>query len=364
MSTQCTYLYGIMPAEKAKSFGPIGMDGGEVRVVTHGGIAMIASPAERIDFFRLTPEKTLQYLAKHQRVLEHVMTGSAVIPLKFGMFAADDRQILGILRSGLGIFTRALEKYAGKFELDLVARWADLKTVLSEIGAEPAVVTMKAEVSAHGEPTTEQRLQVGQLVGKLLHERRDRIAAGLVDALRTEWPDLVVNPTMDDGMIVNVAVLIGRDEERRFDRLIDRLNRDHENRLDFRCVGPLPPYSFATAEVLAVDTEELNAARQLLGLGESPRPAEIKAAYRRALQKVHPDRNPGADAAERMKELVAAHELLADYASNCNEASPADEGRPVIIKIRSLSELRVRAGRPPRAPDSSGCLETMSAGAS
>ena len=166
-------------------------------------------------------------------------------------------------------------------------------------------------------------------------------------------------------MVLNAAVLIGRDEEARFDRLIDQLNGDHEDRLNFRCVGPLPPYSFATAEVLAVDAKELDAARQLLGLGESPRPVEIKAAYRRLLQEVHPDKNPDADAADRMKELVAAHELLADYVSNGNddETPPADDGRPVIIKIRSANELRVRAGRSRCAPDLSGRLEPMVAGA-
>jgi len=325
---------------------------------------MVASPAEPIDFSRLAPEKTLQYLAEHQRILEHVMTRSSVIPLKFGMFADDDRQILSILRSGHGIFARALEKCAGKFELDLVASWADLKAVLSEIGAEQPVVSMKAKVSAHGEPTTEQRIQLGQLVRRQLIQRRDRIAAELVVALLAKWPNIVVNPTKDDAMILNVAVLIGRDEEARFDRLIDQLNGDYEDRLDFRCVGPLPPYSFATAEVLAVDADELDAARQLLGLGESPRPTEIKAAYRRVLQEVHPDRNPDADAADRMKALVAAHELLADFASSCNETPPADDGRQVIVKIRSLPELRVRAGRSPRAPSLSGHLEPLFAGAS
>ena len=363
MTTECKYLYGIMPIAKARSLGAIGMDGGEVRVVTHGAIAMVASPAERVDFSQLAPDKTLRYLAEHQRVLEEVMTGSSVIPLKFGMFADDDRQILSILRSGQGIFARALEKYAGKFELDLVASWADLKAVLSEIGAEQAVVSMRAEVSAHGEPTMEQRLRLGQLVNKLLTQRGEGIAAELIDALRAKFPDIIVNQTKDDSMILNVAVLLGRYEEARFDEFIDQLNGDYRNGLDFRCVGPLPPYSFATAEVLAVDAEELDAARQLLGLGESPGPAEIKASYRQALQEVHPDRNPDADAAERMKELVAAHELLAEYASSCQETPSPDEDRPVIVKIRSLPERALRTGRSPRAPAPSGRLESVVAGA-
>jgi len=372
MPTECNYLYGVMPADKARSFGPIGIDGGEVRVVTHGVVAMVTSPAARIDFSRLPPEKALQYLAEHQRVLERVMTDSAVIPLKFGTLADDDRQILDILQSGspgAPAFAHALEQYAGKFEWDLVACWADLQAVLSEIAAEPAVASMKAEVSAHwpasrsAGPTTEQRIQLGRLVRKLLTRRRDRIAAEVVAALRAQWPEIVVNPTKDDAMILHVAVLIGRDEESLFDQLIDRLNCDYKDRLNFRCVGPLPPYSFATAEVRAVDAEELDAARQLLGVGERLSPAEIKAAYRRVLPEVHPDRNPGADAAERMKELVAAHQLLEEYALNCNQTPPADKGRPVIVKIRTLPELRARAGVSRSAPNRSARSEPLVAGA-
>ena len=65
MSTQCSYLYGIMPAYAAKDFGAIGMDGGDVRAVPCGTVAMVTSPAEHIDFAQLPPEKTLRYLAEH-----------------------------------------------------------------------------------------------------------------------------------------------------------------------------------------------------------------------------------------------------------------------------------------------------------
>lgn len=363
MSTECNYLYGIIPACKSRNFGPIGMDGGKVRVVTDGVIAMVTGPAARKNFSLLSSQETLRYIAKHQRVLERVMTDSAVIPLKFGTFADDDRQILEILHSGQQAFARTLEKCAGKFEWDLVACWTDLQAVLSEIAAEPAVVSMKAKVKAHGVPTMEQRIRLGRLVREMLTRRRDQIAAEVVAALQAQWPEIVVNPTKDDAMILHTAVLIGRDEESLFDQFIDRLNRDYWSRLDFRCVGPLPPYSFATAEVRAVDAEELDAARQLLGVGEPLSPAEIKAAYRRVLPEVHPDRNPGADSAERMKELVDAHQLLEEYALNCNETPPADEGRPVIVKIRTLPELRARAGVSRSAPDRSALSEPLVAGA-
>jgi hypothetical protein len=359
MSRQCSYLYGIVPADAAKDFGAIGMDGGDVRAVPCGAIAMVTSPAERVDFAQLSPEKTLRHLAEHQRVLERVMADSTVIPLKFGTFADDDRQVLGVLESGQAEFADALGKYAGKIELDLIATWADLHAVLSEIAADQAVVSMRAEITAGDEPTIDQRVRLGQLTKRLLDERRERIAAELLDALRARWPDVITNPTKDDSMILNAAVLVGWDEEPRFDEFIDQLDRGYGNRLDFRCVGPLPPYSFATAEVKPVDTGKLEAARRVLGLGESARLAEIKAAYRRRLQELHPDRNPDADAAERMKELVAAHEFLMEYTLNCKHRPRPGGGRPVIVKVMSLPELRERAAVSKGAPERRERLEPL-----
>jgi len=164
MSNYCNYLYGVVPTDGARHFGPIGIDDREVRAVPHGALAMIASSAERIRFSELPPGKVLNYLAEHQRVLECVMSDSPVIPLRFGTYADDEKQIAGILESGRSELTRALKNYAGKMELDVVASWADLQGILSEIAADEAVVSMKAQITSEGEPTVEQRIRLGQLV--------------------------------------------------------------------------------------------------------------------------------------------------------------------------------------------------------
>ena len=120
MAANGRYLYGVVPAGASKEFGPIGLDGGEVRTVTDGGIGIVASDAERIPFAEAAPEKTLQCLAQHQRVLEQVLLGSPVIPLKLGTYADDDGQVLEILRAGRSEFAGALERYADKVEVDEV----------------------------------------------------------------------------------------------------------------------------------------------------------------------------------------------------------------------------------------------------
>jgi hypothetical protein len=340
MTTSAKYLYGVILADGAGEFGPIGLEGGLVHIVSDGGIGIVASPAERIEFSSIPAEKTLGYLAQHQRVLERVMTDASVIPLKFGTYADDDGQIMEILRSGRSEFARALERYGEKVEVDLAAFWTDLKAALTEIAGEESVVTMKAQIASQGAATLQDRLALGKLVRTRLDERREQAAGRILAELRGRWPHVVVNPTRDDAMIFNAAVLIGRREQASLEDAIRQLDRHYDDRLHFRCVGPLPPYSFATAEVKVIGASGLDGARRRLGLGESASLAEMKAAYRRLLQELHPDGNPDVEAADHVKEVSDAYGLLEEYALNFRHTFGAAQGGPVIVKVRSLDDLR------------------------
>ena len=343
MTANCSYLYGAVPADGAKDFGPIGLDGGNVRAVSDDGIGIVASHATRIPFAEVAPEKTLQYLAQHQRVLERVMLDSPVIPLKFGTYADDEGQVLEILRVGRNEFAGALDKYADKVEVDLAAVWGNLKSVLAEIASDQAVVSAKAQIGNQAQATTAQRVRIGQLVKELLDQKNKAIAERLLVALRTKWRNIVVNPTRDDSAVLNAAVLIDRAEEAKFDRILDQLDRCYDSRINFRRVGPLPPYSFATAEIKTVQRSRLDAARRALGLGESASFAEIKAAYRRLLQQVHPDRNTDPQAADSLKDISAAYRLLEEYALNFKHTFDGHHDAPVIVTVRSLEDLRAAA---------------------
>ncbi len=59
------------------------------------------------------------------------------------------------------------------------------------------------------------------------------------------------------------------------------------------------------------------------------------------MKEYHPDRNPSPNAADRVREISAAHELLEEYALNFKHTfnEPANT-TAAIFKIRSLSDLR------------------------
>ena len=117
--------------------------------------------------------------------------------------------------------------------------------------------------------------------------------------------------------------------------------------LNFRCVGPLPPYSFCTAEVEKIDPQMLDAARSVLELPSAPSFQEVKQAHRRLVQQFHPDRDRTETAANRLKEVGAAFKLLERYYNNVKQPLSSDECQGLtMVKIRKLSELRAEVSAP------------------
>ncbi|HCJ49709.1 MAG TPA: molecular chaperone DnaJ, partial [Microbacterium sp.] len=51
---------------------------------------------------------------------------------------------------------------------------------------------------------------------------------------------------------------------------------------------------------------------EVLGVARDASPDEIKKAYRRLARQLHPDVNPGEDAAERFKLVTHAYDVLSD----------------------------------------------------
>jgi DnaJ-domain-containing protein 1 len=341
MAAERMYLYGVVPAcGTPADFGPIGIDGRPVRAVGDGQVAMLAGPvSDAADFSHFTPQQALRCLAEHQRALERVMTDTSVIPLKFGTVARDQRQITDILRAGGQRLADTLSKYGGKVEMDVSVYWGDLQAALAATADDPAVAALKKQIASSSAPTVQQRIQLGQAVKAALDCRRQRLAEELLGDLKGRWPDLLGSPTKDESQILHAAALILREEEGQFDQALERLNAAHEGRLRFRCVGPLPPYSFATVEVESLDAEALDHARGVLELGDSASLAEVKAAYRRLVRANHPDRNAGPDAAGKVKQVTAAAELLERYATNYRHRFSAAEEGVSLVHVRSLLDL-------------------------
>jgi hypothetical protein len=323
-----TYVYAIIPTDDEVIFDVAGVDENhdEVYTVLHRDIAAVVSASPLADYRGLKRDEAVRYLVPHQRVVEAVMQIFPVLPAKFGTVLPDEARVRRLLMQGETLFRTTLEKFSGLVQMEVVILW-NLQGVFEEIGQEAHIAQLKAQVAGRPpEETMIERVAIGQMVQASLKQRRTSLRDYLVPSLGNVSLDLLVNPPMDDSMVANVALLVDETGQESLDRQLELLDEEFDGQLTLRCVGPLPPYSFATIEVEVPSFEDVDEARRRLGLGETAIPGEIRRAYHQLASQLHPDHNPDDPQAEaRMTELTHACEFLTAYAESVQEGRGAEE---------------------------------------
>ena len=117
---------------------------------------------------------------------------------------------------------------------------------------------------AAGGAGSEQRLAIGKVVKESVDRHREDCRNRIVATIRSVAADLVENAVMDDRMVANLALLLAKDASDALDRRLAALDEEFGKRLNFRYIGPLPPYSFATVEVSLPSFEAVDRARRVL----------------------------------------------------------------------------------------------------
>lgn len=282
--------------------------------MVEGDLAAVTSSVDPGCLQALDRTTAIGYLSAHQRVIETVLRDYPVLPVKFGLTLPDEGALRGLLRQGHHLLQTTLAAYAGQQQREVLVLW-DLQKTFQEIAAEGPIAALRAQIIGRpDEETTAERIALGQQVHAELQRRRDAISAQVIARLGVVAADLIIQPTMNDSMVANVALLIDDARQGDLDEALDELDAHFASQLQIRCVGPLPAYSFATLEVRALPFVAVDAARRQLGLAEELRSGEIKQAYRQLAARVHPDLNPSADASAEMEALSAAYQLLSAVA--------------------------------------------------
>jgi hypothetical protein len=317
--TDAQYIYGVIASGEAMSFGTIGIGGrgDEVHTVPYKDLAAVVSDCPPVDYMAIKDtdkEKVVRDLADHQAVIEEVMKRFTVLPVKFGTTVKDSGEVETVLRQGYFALQEAHAAIADKVEVEVVATW-DLPSIFQEISAEEPIAKLRARIEGMSRlRSTPDRIKVGKMVYESLNRRRENYQQEALSALAGCTLDLQKHSLMNDEMVMNVAFLLDKGQREEFDRRLDELDEKLGGRLNFRRIGPLPPYSFSTVEARPMTHQEVKGAQELLGLGQEASLGEVKRAYYSLAQEYHPDAQPGDKAAEEhFAQVAAAYQLLSSY---------------------------------------------------
>ncbi len=336
---EAIYIFGII--ESAEHDGPrLGRTAVTegVHTVPYRDISAVVIDSLFVDYSYLSTVQAAHYLLTHQRVIESVMSAHAILPMKLGTYALTTEETKDILAKGYALFKKIFGKIKNKIELDITAAWNDLVPVLREVGETREIKELKETLLARpGGVSPADQIELGKLMKSGLDKKREALAAEIVSVWGAVGADSRNHPLMDDRMILNTSWLIEKSRKDEFEGLLDGLNNRIGENINFRCVGPLPPYSFYTIESKRLSFEEVDRARKALNLGTRATKEDIVKAYRASVKQCHPDTNPGMeDAKRRFNEIYRAKHTLLDccrgdaFVFEKNEFSR----NPLVIQVR------------------------------
>jgi len=343
------YIYGVIKTNKPVTFGEslLSSSPEEVYTVVQGDLAGVVSNYSRGDFVSLSKEDKLRCLMTHQGVIERVMKEYTILPVKFGTIVESEDEIRRILEQGYKKLAQTLDQVDSLVEIEVAATW-DLKKVLEEIGNEEEIVQLKQSTAGKSaSEILEMQINAGKLVKESLDRRRESYRTQTMQSLAGVALDIQPNALVADEMVMNVAFLIESEKQEDFDTQVRRVDEGFNDQINFRVIGPLPPYSFSTVEIRRPDPGKIEEARQLLGLGSDVSDKELKEAYRYVAAKSHPDAHLDDDTGdEQFARVREAFVLLRDYCQGQSESveenvngqryslMPEDVSQAFLIEIK------------------------------
>jgi hypothetical protein len=252
------YVYAIMRADDAARAVAAAQKSGsaDLHAVSHEGVSALVSPMEE-DALRLRRENILGHADVLQAAFEH----GPVLPFRFGTALGDEEAVVReLLAPGVERLRARLDALDGRAEMQVKAVYAEEPLLRSILAGDPTLA--RAVRGTQGLPpaaTHFERMRIGEAVAGAVQARQAADQAALLAVLAPLALSHVVSPPHHERSALNAAFLVERAELERFDRAVEEVSHQRGADMEFKLIGPLPPYSFADQDWEARRPAEVNA---------------------------------------------------------------------------------------------------------
>lgn len=240
------YLYGIIEEPQPKRFNFSGIGGAEVYTLNHQKIAAVISDIELQEI-----DPTQKNVHAHTTVQDELFKEYTLLPMGFGMIASSKDEAQRLLEKNHDSFIRELKRLAGKIEIALKVFW-DREAMISEIEGENQEFTnLKMKINATSSPVEAQNLLVeaGKLIERIAVDWKHKYTRAIYVALEELSVDARLNDPVGIKTILNGSFLMDKSREKEFQEKVYKLDSKYQGKVNFKYVGPLPPYSFVNLKL-------------------------------------------------------------------------------------------------------------------
>jgi len=242
------YLYCIIRSSEPRQFTNLGIGrrGDIVYTVHYENLAAVVSDSPIVEY-----DNTRRNMMAHTVVLEEVMQGFTILPVRFGTVAPDERSVRErLLKRRYGELLFLLNDMEGLVELGLKAFWYEGVVFDEILAGNPGIRELRDKlVQRSAEETYYDRISLGGMVETAMNGKRVEDSEHILSRLRPLVRKTRKNPEITDRMVLNAAFLLEAERQPDFDAAVQALDGEMGKRLIFKYVGPVPPYNFVSVVI-------------------------------------------------------------------------------------------------------------------
>lgn len=203
---EAKYLYCIIPDNKEKSFGNIGINDKEVYTIPYRKVAAIVSDSPMKDY-----ETTEDNIRKHETILRQIMKEHTIVPAEFSTVIKNER-----------ILTHLLKK-----AYDPARECLKLVDNMAELGVK-AVLNNDIVFAAP--------------------EKKKEYISDILTSLNTTAKQAVTGEIFSDKLLLNASFMVNKEDINKFSKKVTNLQEKYPM-LKLLYSGPWAPYNFVHIKI-------------------------------------------------------------------------------------------------------------------
>jgi hypothetical protein len=239
------YLYGIMATDTVPEILSTGIGDAPTYPLLCGDFAALVS--------RLRPEEadfTTEAVLAHEQVLTSAMNTGTVLPAAFGHLFPDEEALRRFVDGVSGDLRANMDNLNDRVEVGVKAIWRK-ESFIADIETPELRALINQAQRSQDDPSLS--MVVGELVEKLLHQRRSYYVDQICSRLGEEAVEMQLNDSATARVVFQAAFLIPRDGEEAFFRYVEQVVKPYDDRLQITGSGPWPPHNFARLHIDQVE---------------------------------------------------------------------------------------------------------------
>lgn len=244
-TTSGRYLYAIVTADAQLDLGISGIDDQSVYTIADKYIGAVVS---NVPNKKIRPQR--RNLAAHQQVLKRLMTETTPLPMAFGIIADGDEAVQNILKNHRSLFMAQFKRVSGKVEMGLRVCW-DVDNIFNYFISTHSELrdARDAYFSSQGEPSHEDKLEIGRLFDYFLQEDRENFSHSVEKALEPYCQEIKHGKCRNETDVMNLSCLVDRGAENHFEEGVLKAAAKFDNNFVFDFSGPWAPHNFVEVEL-------------------------------------------------------------------------------------------------------------------